>query len=306
MVCRVRRSHRPEFVIADESDDIALERALPPNLQTVSEALQPPNPPTPRLEVWCYLEDMGNVRRQIPVKTGQRQMQLRFLAYTAISVPVIVGAFVAGVVFERQRAQTWSQQQPPALASTPDQAGTAPKAEQDPAPYQEAASKAEQDRALQPEQASRQEKITQGMQAIEAAWRVAIYAEHLFAVKTGVCYGARFIRRGADVRADLAQMDGIADPQVGVIRITGMTAANQPTGKQSCFASIAEALAANRRSSESLEPIDATFTYKISNNEIRLNRIASEPAWLAIAINDNLRLQLGSWKDISTQQIDPN
>ena len=233
-------------------------------------------------------------------------MQLRFLAYTAISVPVVVAAFVAGVVFERQRAQTWSQQQPPAMASTPGQAGTAPKAEQDPAPHQEAASKGEQDRAPQPEQASRQEKITQGMQAIEAAWRVAIYAEHLLAVKIGACYGARFIRRGADVRTELAKMDDIADPHVGVIRITGMTAVNQATGKPSCFASIAEALAANRRSSESLEPVDATLTYKITNNEIRLDRIESEPAWVAIAINDNVRLQLGAWKAVSIQQLDPN
>jgi hypothetical protein len=67
-----------------------------------------------------------------------------------------------------------------------------------------------------------------------------------------------------------------------------------------------EALAANRRGSESLQPVDATLTYKISNNEIRLDRIESDPAWLAIAINDNLRLQLGAWKTVSTQQIDPN
>ena len=226
-------------------------------------------------------------------------MQLRFLAYTAISVPVIVAAFVAGVVFERQR------QQPPAMASAPGQADTATKAEQDPAPYQPAVSTNEQDPVLRP-QASRQEKITQGMQAIEAAWRVAIYAEHLLAVKIGACYGARFIRRGADVRADLAQMNGIADPQVGVIRITGMTAVNQPTGKQSCFTSIAEALAAKRRSSDSLEPVDATLTYKISDTEIRLDRIESAPGWLAIAINDNVRLKLESWKDVAIQQINPN
>ena len=233
-------------------------------------------------------------------------MQLRFLAYIAISVPVVAAAFVAGVVFERQRGQTGWQQQPPAMASMPGQAGTAPKAEQDPAPYHEAASKPEQERAPQPKQASRQEKITETMQAIEAAWRVAIYAEHLLAVKIGACYGARFIRRGADVRAELAKTDDSANPRVEVIRITGMTAANQPTGKRSCFTSIAEALAADRGGSESLEPVDATLTYKISNNEMRLDRIESEPGWLAIALNDNVRLQLGAWKAVSIQQINPN
>jgi hypothetical protein len=238
--------------------------------------------------------------------TQKEAMQPRVLAYTAISVPVVVAAFVAGVVFERQRVETSSQPQSPSISSTQGQARTASKAEQDPAPYQTAASKEEQDPASQLKPASHQDKITEGMQAIEAAWRVAIYAEHLLAVKIGVCYGTRFIRRGADVRADLPQIDGVADPHVKVIRISGMTAANQPTGKQTCFASIAEALAANRRSSESLESFEATLTYKISNTEIRLERIESEPAWLAIAINDNVRLKLGSWKDVSTQMIDPN
>jgi hypothetical protein len=239
-----------------------------------------------------------------PIAPDQRQMQLRFLAYTAISVPVVLAAFVAGVVFERQRVQSSSPQQPPALGSTA--AGAGSKAEQDPAPYQPAASKADQDPAPQPKQALRQEKSAEAMQTIEAAWRVAIYAEHLLAVKIGACYGTRFIRRGADVRADLTRTDGSADPQVGIIRIYGLTAANQPTGKHSCFASIAEALAANRGSSESLEPVDATLTYKISDTEIRLERIEADPGWLAIALNDNVRLKLGSWKDVSTQQLEPN
>ena len=232
-------------------------------------------------------------------------MQLKFLAYSAVLVPVIAAAFVAGIVFERQWVQT-SSPQLATTASTPAEAGPATKVEQDPAPYQPAVSKREQDPAPQAKHASRLEKIAEAMQVIEAAWRVAIYAEHLLAVKVGTCYGARFIRRGADVRADLARMDGIGDPQVGIIRIYGLTAANQPTGKVTCFASIAEALAANRGGSESLEPVDATLTYKITNTEIRLDRIESDPAWLAIAINDNLRLKLGSWKDISTLQIDAN
>jgi hypothetical protein len=234
-------------------------------------------------------------------------MQLRLLTYTAISVPVVAAAFVAGIVFERQRVQTSSLQQPPAISSRPGGAGTTSKAEQDPAPSQAATtSKGEQDPNPQSKQASRHEKISERMQAIEDAWRAAIDAEQLLAVKNGVCYGARFIRRGADVRADLAKMDGVADPDVGIIRITGMTAVNQPNGKYSCFASIAEALAANRRSSESLEPLDATLTYKISNAQIRLDRIESEPGWLAIALNDNVRLKVGSWKAVSTQPIDPN
>jgi hypothetical protein len=239
-------------------------------------------------------------------KTAKRKLAGRILAYTAISVPVVAAAFVAGIVFERQRVQTSSQEHPPAITSTPGQIGAASKAEQDPAPYQADARKTEQDRAPQPNQTLRQKKITEGMQTIEAAWRVAIYAEHLLAVKTGTCYGARFIRRGAEVQADWAQIDGPSDLHVGVVRITGLTAVNQPTGKPSCFSSIAEALAANRRGSETLEPLDATFNYKISNTEIRLDRIESEPAWLAIAINDNVRLKLGSWKEVSTQLIDPN
>jgi hypothetical protein len=238
-------------------------------------------------------------------KTTRWKLGGRIFGYTGISVPVVVAAFVAGIVFERQRSQSSSQQQPHAATSTFDQVGAASKAEQSPAPYQPAAPKAEQDPAPQPKQALRQEKITEGMRTIEAAWRVAIYAEHLLAVKIGACYGARFIRRGAEVRTDLAQMDGTPDLTVGVIRITGMTAVNQPTGKQSCLSSIAEALAGNRRSSETLESVDATLTYKISNTEIRLDRVESEPAWLAIAINDNVRLKLGSWKEVSTQLIDP-
>jgi hypothetical protein len=219
-------------------------------------------------------------------------MQLRFLAYAAISVPVCVAAFVAGIVFERQRVQTSSVQQPSAIATTPGQPATISKAQQDPVP--------------QPKQASRQEKITQGMQEIEAAWRTAIDSERLLAVKIGPCYGARFIRRGADVRVDLAKLDSLADLDVGVIRISGMTAVNRPTGRYTCFGSIAEALAANRQSSESLEPVLATLTYKVSNTEIRLDRIESDPGWLAIAVNDNVRLKLGSWEAVSTQPIDLN
>jgi hypothetical protein len=108
-----------------------------------------------------------------------------------MSVPVVVAAFVAGIVFERQWVQTSSQQRSPAITSTLDQVGAASKAEQDPAPHQPAAPKAEHDPAPQPKQPLRQEKITEGMRTIEAAWRVAIYAEHLLAVKTGACYGAR-------------------------------------------------------------------------------------------------------------------
>ena len=138
-------------------------------------------------------------------------MQLRLLTSTAISVPVVAAAFVAGIVFERQRVQTSSLQQPPAISSRPSGAGSTSKAEQDPAPYQAATtSKEEQDPNPQSKQASRREKISEGMQAIEDAWRAAIDAQQLLAVKTGVCYGARFIRRGAMVKASSSEsMTGV-------------------------------------------------------------------------------------------------
>ena len=231
----------------------------------------------------------------------KRQVQLRLLSYTAVSVPIVVGAFVAGIVFERQRVQTSSLETLPPIASKRGP-GTAFKEEQDPAPYQTGTvSKEQQDLAPQGKQAARQEKITEAMWAIEAAWRAAIDAEHLLAVKIGTCYGARFIRRGADVRADLAKIDGVA--VVGVVRITGMSAANQPAGKDSCFASISQALGANRRSFEGLEHVEAKFTYRIINSEIRLDWVDSEPAWLAIAITDNVRLGLGSWRAVSMQPL---
>jgi hypothetical protein len=48
------------------------------------------------------------------------------------------------------------------------------------------------------------------------------------------------------------------------------------------------------------------LTYKINGTEIRLDRIESDPGWLAIAVNDNVRLKLGSWEAVSTQPIDLN
>jgi hypothetical protein len=227
---------------------------------------------------------------------------LRFLAYAAIFLPVALGAFIAGVVFERQRLQNGSLEQPATLPG--GRLGSPSKAEQDPAPYQAStAPKEQQDSAAQGKQAARQQRIDKSMRAIEAAWRDTIEAEHLLAVKIGTCYGARFIRRGANVRVDLAKIDGVA--VVGVIRISGMTAGSQPAGKDSCYPSITHALNASRRSFENLDHVDAKLTYRVKSSEIQLDSVESEPGWLAIAINDNIRLGLGSWRAVSIQPLDP-
>jgi hypothetical protein len=231
-------------------------------------------------------------------------MQLSLLAYAAISVPVLVGAFVAGVVFERQRVQTSSPKQLSVIPSTPGAVAAPSKAVTDPVPYQAPPSKGDEDPAPEARQVLREEKVAEAMQAIERAWRAAIEAEHLLAVKIGTCYGTRFIRRNAEVRADLAKIDGVSI--VGVVRITGTTAANQSDARYSCYTSISEALAANRRSSESLEQVNATMTYKIDSTELRMDYIESNPGWLGVAINDNVRLKLGSWKAVSTQPIGRN
>ncbi len=138
------------------------------------------------------------------------------------------------------------------------------------------------------------------MQAIQAAWQVAIDNEHLLAVKTGTCYGGRFIRRDADLRGVVEKSD---TSMKWMIQIRGMTAVNQPAGKDSCSKSIAEALAASRAKSESLGPVDATFTYKVGDSEIRLDHIDSDPGWLVTALSDNVRLNLQSWTTVTMQPI---
>jgi hypothetical protein len=138
------------------------------------------------------------------------------------------------------------------------------------------------------------------MQAIQAAWQAAIDNEHLLAVKVGTCYGGRFIRRNADLRGVVEKS---ATSMKWLIQIRGMTAVNQPAGKDSCSKSIAEALAAGRAKSENLGPVDATFTYKISDSEIRLDHVESDPGWLVTALSDNVRLNLQAWPTITMQPI---
>jgi hypothetical protein len=208
------------------------------------------------------------------------RMPIRVLAYASLSVPLLLAVFVAGVVFERYRVQTWSP--------APGQAATAAKAQQWSAP--------------QARQLSRDQKIAAAMQAIEVNWRMAIDGEDLFAVRHSTnCYSARFIRRGANLRTDLKK----ADPnlQAGVIRISGMTAT---TGKFACFKSFSEALAATKSSSEDLEQVHATFSYAASDNEVRLDQAKSDPEWFARVLQYNLTDNPPSWSAVAAQRIEPD
>src|ERR1700754_1772154 len=106
---------------------------------------------------------------------GRRAMQTRIVAYAAVSVPLLLAAFVAGIVFERYRAQSLSVE-----GLVPAEPAAASKAQQQPAPQTR----------------SREQQIVAAMQAIESAWRTAIEGEDLFAVRhSETCYSARFIRR---------------------------------------------------------------------------------------------------------------
>ena len=202
-------------------------------------------------------------------------MPIRVLAYAALSVPVFLATFVAGVVFERYRVQTWS---PPA----PEQAA-----------------KAQQWSAPKARELSRDQKIVAAMQAIEAAWRMAIEGEDLFAVRHSAnCYSARFVRRGANLRSDVKQTG--TNLYVGIVRISGMTAT---TGKFACFKSFTEALSANRSSAEDVERVDAMFSYVISGSEIRLDQADSNPEWFARVIKYNLTDNAPSWSAVAAQPI---
>jgi pyruvate/2-oxoglutarate dehydrogenase complex dihydrolipoamide acyltransferase (E2) component len=231
---------------------------------------------------------------------------LRLLAYAALTAPLLVGAFVGGIVFERHRPQTASIQTVPAPSPpVAAPAGDPPKAQELPkeiAPPQTAAAAPLQQEAAPPpkERSPREQKIEEAMQAIQAAWQVAIDNEQLLAVKTGTCYGGRFIRRGADLQGEVENADTSTK---WVIRIRGMAAVNQPAGKQSCSKSITEALAASRAKSESLGPVDATFTYKVGDGEIRLDHVDSDPGWLVTALTDSVRLNLQSWTTVAMQPI---
>jgi hypothetical protein len=205
-------------------------------------------------------------------------MPIRVFAYIALSVPLLLAAFVAGVVFERYRLQTWSP--------APGQTASAPKAQQWSAP--------------QPRELSRNQKIGAAMEAIEAAWRMAIEGEDLFAVRhSSNCYSARFIRRGANLRTDVKKAD--LNLQAGVIRISGMTAT---TGKFACFKSFGEALAANKFNAEDLEQVHATFSYATNGNEVRLEQAKSDPEWFARVLQYNLTDNPPSWSAVAAQRIE--
>jgi hypothetical protein len=206
------------------------------------------------------------------------RMPIRVLAYAALSVPLLLAVFVAGVVFERYRVQTWSP--------APGQAATAAKAQQWSAP--------------QARELSRDQKIAAAMQAIEVNWRMAIEGEDLFAVRHSTnCYSARFIRRGATLRTDLKQTG--TNLYVGIVRISGMTAT---TGKFACFKSFSDALAANKSNSEDLEHVNATFSYATSGNEVRLDQAKSDPEWFARVLQYNLTDNPPSWSAVAAQRIE--
>jgi hypothetical protein len=203
-------------------------------------------------------------------------MPIRVLAYAALSVPLLLAAFVAGVVFERYRVQTSS---PPAPAH---------------------AAKTQQWSAPQARELSREQKIAAAVQAIEANWRMAIEGEDLFAVRHSTnCYSARFIRRGATLRTDLKQTG--PNLYVGIVRISGMTAT---TGKFACFKSFSEALAANKFNSDDLEHIHATFSYATNGNEVRLDQAKSDPEWFARVLQYNLTDNPPSWSAVAAQRIE--
>jgi hypothetical protein len=229
-------------------------------------------------------------------------MQLRlitFAAYAAAAIPLLLTSFVGGVVFERHRHQTESIQGGVSAPSSPviAQAGGPSKAQEIVPPQTATAIPLQQEPAPKPTERSREQKIEEAMQAIQAAWQVAIDNEHLLAVKIGTCYGARFIRRGADLQGEVQKAD---TAMKWVIRVRGMAAVNQPNG---CSSSIAEALAASRLKSENLGSVDAVFTYKIGNSEVRLAHIDSDPGWLVTALADSVRLNLQSWTTVAVQPI---
>jgi len=137
------------------------------------------------------------------------------------------------------------------------------------------------------------------MQAVETAWRAAIAREDLFAVRHSEnCYSARFLRRDANLRADIKNSGTNGD--VGIIRISGMAAT---TGKFACFKSFAEAIAANKSAAEDVERVEATFSYVTSGDEVRLERANSNPEWFARVLKYNLTDHPASWSAVAAQPI---
>lgn len=230
-------------------------------------------------------------------------MKLRVLAYAAATTPLVVAAFVAGVVFERYRAQPPVAERMPDAASVTAGPVASSKTQE---PVRKTATADLQTRgpaAPEPDELPRDKNLAKALEAIEAAWRAASDGEQLLAVKIGTCYGARFIRRGASIRTEAKGPEAHMKPSEISIQITGMMSANLPNGKSTCFKSIGEVLTASRQKSEDLAPLDATLTYKVSGTELRLERITSEPGWFGTAVSDNVRLNLLSWKAVGIQTI---
>ena len=203
---------------------------------------------------------------------------MRILAYGALIVPLLSAAFVGGIVFERHRGPIAPREGLlPFRSPSSGQNASAPQARE----------------------VSREQKIAAAMKAVEAAWRMAIESEDLFAVRHNAnCYSARFVRRGANLRSDVKQTG--TNLYVGIVRISGMTAT---TGKFACFKSFTEALAANRSSAEDVERVDAMFSYVISGSEIRLDQADSDPEWFARVIKYNLTDNAPSWTAVAAQPI---
>lgn len=228
-------------------------------------------------------------------------MQTRLLVFSLSALPLLLAAFVGGVVFEQNRHQTPSIQGASASLSALSVDDRSFTKAQERVPAQIATVSPLLTETTPPSTSNSLEpKIDEAMQAIRAAWEDAIDNERLLAVKMGSCYGGRFIRRGAEVRADIQRTDTV---MVGIVRIRGIAAVNQPSGKYVCSKSISEALAADRLRHENLGPVDAIFTYKIGGGEFRLDRIDSEPGWLITAVADSLRLNLNSWNTVAMQPI---
>ena len=228
-------------------------------------------------------------------------MQTRLLVFSLSALPILLAAFAGGVVFERYRHQTPSIQGTSAsLSALPVDDRSFSKAQERVPALIADMSPPLVETTLRTRPNSVEPKIEEAMQAIRAAWEDAIENERLLPVKMGSCYGARYIRRGAEVRANLKRTDTAME---GIVRIRGMAAVNQPSDKYVCAKSISEALAADRRQHENLGPVDAILTYKIGGGKFRLDRIDSEPVWLITAVVDSLRLNLNSWNTVAMQPI---
>ena len=203
---------------------------------------------------------------------------MRVFVYVALFVPLLLAVFVGGVVFERYRLQSSSLDGTPSVRfPARGQAGPEP----------------------QVAKLSEEQKFTAAMAEMEAAWRMAIEGENLFAVRhSPKCYSARFIRRGATVRTDIKKTD--KNLFVGIVRIGGMTAT---TGKFACFKSFSEALATNKLGAEDVERVNAAFSYAISGDGIRLDQATSDPEWFARVLKYNLTDNPPSWNAVAAQPI---